>query len=264
MRPVLFHLGSIEVRAYGVFIALAFVAAWLALRAELERRAGRGDAAGPLILAAALGGFVGARAYWLVEQGSAATSGDLLSGAGFTWYGGVIGGALAVLVVARRQRVPLAVLLASAAPALAMGYALGRIACQFAGDGTYGVASNLPWAMSYAHGEVPTTERVHPTPVYETLTGLMIFWILWRIRTRVSPLRLFGLYLVLSGAERFLVEFVRRNEHVFAGLTQPQLFAIAFALLGAVLLAIDVRQRGLAGPTRPLRNAAEPQPAVTP
>ena len=264
MRPVLFHLGPVEVRAYGVFIALAFVGAWLALRAELERRAARGDAAGPLILAAALGGFVGARAYWLVEQGSAATAGDLLSGAGFTWYGGVIGGALGVMLVARRQGVPLAVLLASAAPALALGYALGRIACQFAGDGTYGIASNLPWAMSYPHGEVPTTERVHPTPVYETLVGLIVFALLWRLRTRVSPLRLFGIYLVLSGTERFLVEFVRRNEHVFAGLTQPQLFAVAFALLGAVLVAVDVKQSGLAGGTRPPRNTVEPRPALTP
>src|SRR5213078_4842872 len=125
-----------------------------------------------LTTAAAIGGFAGARIYFLFEHLGRVGATDSLTGAGFTWYGGVIGGA--------------------AAPALALGYGLGRIACQFAGDGTYGVASHLPWSMSYPHGEVPTTERVHPTPVYETLVGLVIFAILWRLRARVPPLRLFG------------------------------------------------------------------------
>ncbi len=237
MRPILFHLGPLEIRAYGVLVALAFVAAWAILRAELARRAGRADAAGPLIVAAAVGGLVGARAYWFIEQSGSVGTGDLLSGAGFTWYGGIVGGALAVLVVAHRLRLSLNVVLASAAPALALGYAVGRVACQFAGDGTYGVPSGLPWAMSYPHGEVPTTERVHPTPIYETLAGLLIFAALWRQRHRMPPARLFGLYLLLSGTERFAVEFIRRNDEVAVGLTQPQLFALAFALVGAALVA---------------------------
>ncbi len=235
MRPVLFELGPFDVRAYGVIVALAFCAAWLVLRTELERRDGRGDAAAPLILAAGLGGLLGARAYWFVERGGAVGLSDLFSGAGFTWYGGVLGGALAVVVVARHLRVRTEVLFASAALALPLGYALGRIACQFAGDGTYGVPSDLPWAMSYPNGEVPTDERVHPTPVYETLTGLLIFAVLWRLRDRLLPRRLFATYLTLAGTERFLVEFVRRNDEAFAGLTQPQLFALAFVVTGAIL-----------------------------
>ncbi len=175
MRPVLFQLGGFEVKSYGVFVALAFLGAWVVLRRELGRRAGRADAAGPLLVAAAVGGLVGARVYWYIEHADTASAGDVFSAAGFTWYGGVVVGALAVLAVARRLRVRPPDLLAAAAPALALGYALGRIACQFAGDGTYGRPSDLPWAMSYPHGEVPTTERVHPTPVYETLAGLMIF-----------------------------------------------------------------------------------------
>ena len=236
MRPVLVQLGPVGVKSYGVFVAVAFVAAWLVLRSELGRRVGRADAASGVVLAAALGGLVGARLYWYVEHAGAAQPVDLLSAAGFTWYGGVLGGAAAALIVARRHRLALPELLGACAPGLALGYALGRIACQFAGDGTYGVPSDLPWAMAYPHGEVPTTERVHPTPVYETLTGLVIFWVLWRLRERVSALRLFGVYLVLAGAERFLVEFVRRNDVVAAGLTQPQLWAAATALGGAALL----------------------------
>ena len=97
--------------------------------------------------------------------------------------------------------------------------------------------------MSYPHGEVPTTARVHPTPVYETLSSLVIFALLWRWRHRTSAVRLFAAYLVLAGTERFLVEFIRRNTHVLLGLTQPQLFAAAMMLAGAALLAAPQRAR---------------------
>jgi phosphatidylglycerol---prolipoprotein diacylglyceryl transferase len=250
MRPVLFEVGPFEVHSWGVLAAVAFGCAWLVLRRELERLTGHGDAAAPLVLAAALGGIVGARLYWFVEHLGDASLTDSFSGAGFTWYGGLVGGAAAMLLVARRRHVQLDVLVGASAPALALGYGVGRIACQLAGDGTYGVASDLPWAMSYPHGEVPTTEQVHPTPVYETLASLLIFAVLWRLRTRMAPVRLFALYLVLAGAERFLIEFIRRNEHVLLGLTQPQLFAAAMVVAGIALLA-----------WRPLRQTALRAPA---
>jgi len=237
MRPILFELGPLEVRSYGVFIALAFTGAWLVLRHELSRRGGRREVAGSLVIVATLGGLVGARLYWFVENAGSAHAGEIFSAAGFTWYGGVLGGAVAVLLTARRLGVRLPDLLGASAPALALGYAIGRVACQFAGDGTYGEPSELPWAVAYPRGEVPTTERVHPTPVYETLTGLCVFAVLWWLRDRLEPVRLFGLYLALAGGGRFLVEFIRRNDAVVAGLTQPQLFAAVFVLAGAALLA---------------------------
>ena len=248
MRPVLFELGPFEVRSYGVFIALAFAGAWLVLRHELRRRGGRGEVAGALVIVAALGGLVGARLYWFVENASSTHAGDIFSAAGFTWYGGVLGGALAVSLTARRLGIRLPDLLGASAPALALGYAIGRVACQFAGDGTYGEPSGLPWAMAYPQGEVPTTERVHPTPVYETVTGLLVFAVLWRLRDRLTATRLFGLYLVLAGAGRFLVEFIRRNDEVAFGWTQPQLFAVVFIVVGAMVLASRPRaQLPLAG-----------------
>jgi len=250
MRPVLVEFGPFELHSWGVVVALAFVAAWLVLRRELDRLCGQGQAAFALVLAAAIGGVLGARVYWFAEHLGDASLTDSFSGAGFTWFGGLLGGASAVLLVARRRRVPLDVLLAAAAPALALGYALGRVACQLAGDGTYGVASDLPWAMSYPDGEVPTSERVHPTPVYETLAGLVIFAVLWRLRRRVAPLRLFGVYLVLAGTERLLVEFIRRNDEVLLGLTQPQLFALAMLVAGAAVLLLPARSSRGSAPAR--------------
>jgi phosphatidylglycerol:prolipoprotein diacylglycerol transferase len=264
MLPVLFRLGPLEVHSYGVMIAIASLLAGYVLRIELERRTGRGDAAVAITVAALVGGFVGARLYFLGEHLGHVSVFGPVSGAGFTWYGGVIGGAGAVLLVARRRLVPALDLLGAAAPALALGYGVGRIACQLAGDGTYGTPTDLPWAMSYPHGVVPTNQLVHPTPVYETLASLVIFALLWRLRRRISALRLFGLYLVLAGVERFLVEFIRRNEHVLGGLSQPQLFAAALACVGAFLLVTApggtlpdlVPSRAVLGPslTRPLRK----------
>jgi phosphatidylglycerol:prolipoprotein diacylglycerol transferase len=258
MLPVLFHLGPLEVHSYGVMIAIATLLAGYVLRLELERRSGRGEAASALTIAGLVGGFLGARLYYLAEHLGHASVLDSVAGAGFTWYGGVIGGAGAVLIVAWRRRLPILDLLGAAAPALALGYGVGRIACQLAGDGTYGTASNLPWAMSYPHGEVPTTELVHPTPVYETLASLLIFAFLWRLRRRLPPLRLFGLYLMLAGIERFLVEFIRRNDHVVAGLSQPQLFAAGLTILGTFLF---VGQR--MGATSD-QGQVEPQPPAYP
>ena len=241
MRPVLFELGPVTVHSYGVMIALAAVLAWWVLRHELQRRENRGDEASILVMSAMLGGFLGARGYYAVEHLTHEGAAALMGASGFTWYGGAIGGALAVLVVARIRRIPIDSLVASAAPALALGYAIGRVGCQLAGDGTYGVPSDLPWAMSYPDGEDPTTVRVHPAPVYETLTGLAMFGVLWRLRDKLRPVSLFGLYLVLAGISRFLVEFIRLNDPVVAGLTQPQLFAASFVVLGLALLTLRPR-----------------------
>ena len=247
MRPVLIELGPLQVNSWGVMAALAFLTAAVLAGAELQRRGHSRSDAGPLTIAGAIGGLIGAKLYFLVEHPDRiADAGALLSGDGFTWYGGVLGGSAAVLVVARRRGLTAAVTAASLVPALALGYAIGRIGCQLAGDGTYGVPSDLPWAMSYPDGIVPTTQRVHPTPVYETLAGLLIFAVLWRLRTHLSAWRLVGVYLLLSGAERFAVELVRRNDEVFASLTQPQLWALAGALAGLALLV--TARRGNAAP----------------
>jgi phosphatidylglycerol:prolipoprotein diacylglycerol transferase len=111
------------------------------------------------------------------------------------------------------------------------------VGCQLSGDGDYGTQSDLPWAMAYPDGTVPTTDEVHPTPVYETLAMGLAGVVLWRLRDRVAPGMLFGLYLIFAGIERFLVEFIRRNEDVVVGLTQAQLIALAMLALGAGIVA---------------------------
>lgn len=108
--------------------------------------------------------------------------------------------------------------------------------------------------MSYPHGEVPTSERVHPTPVYETLASLLIFAVLWRLRRRMAPVRLFAVYLVLGGLERFLIEFIRLNDEVALGLTQPQLFALAMVAAGVVVLVLPPRLVRRSSPPRAVES----------
>jgi phosphatidylglycerol:prolipoprotein diacylglycerol transferase len=243
MYPVLFRIGDFTFYSFGLMIALSIILPGLFVsRPLLKRRGVNADFIYEGILGSAVGGFVGARLYYMLENWHETTTdfwGTLTSGKGFVWYGGLIGGVLTVMLLAHFRRIPLGILYNVAAPALAIGYAIGRIGCQLAGDGDYGKPSDLPWAMGYPHGTVPTPPgiRVHPTPVYEILIMLPIFYVLYRMAKKPQPgWYVFGWFLVLSGAERFPMEFIRRNPEWFLGLTQPQWVAIASMVLGAVLV----------------------------
>ena len=148
------------------------------------------------------------------------------------------------------------------APALALGYALGRCGCQMSGDGDYGKPWNGPWAMAYPHGTEPTKVTVQPTPVYETLAMGLGAWILWQLRDRVRAGCLFALYLVYAGTERFLVEFLRRNTRDSLGLTTAQLESLAMMAAGLIWIAIVVHRHGGIG--RPVADEPRgtPQPAL--
>jgi phosphatidylglycerol:prolipoprotein diacylglycerol transferase len=169
--------------------------------------------------------------------------------------GGALGGAAGVLIWGAWRRMPTLQMADMCAPALAIGYAIGRIGCQVSGDGDYGIASSLPWAMAYPDGTVPTTEEVHPTPIYETLAMGLVAWLLWRWRDRLRPGLLFAWYLVAAGVERFLIEFIRRNDEILLGLTQPQLIAVAMVAGGSLWLWLrrgvpEPAKRGRAVPAR--------------
>lgn len=235
MKPVLISFGGIDVTSYGVSKALAALAAGWLLARELQRRGYGRELAYPLTLAGAVAGFAGAKLYYLAEHASALTAMDF-GGMGFTWYGGMIAGTIAVLIVARRHAISTGAMAGMTAIPLAVAYGIGRLGCLLAGDGTYGTPSDLPWATSFPHGVVPTLQRVHPTPAYEALAAFAIALLLWRLRDRLAPAALFAVYAVLEGLARFLVEFVRVNDRVLVGLSQPQLWSLGLAAVGMVVL----------------------------
>ncbi|MFT4034659.1 MAG: prolipoprotein diacylglyceryl transferase [Patulibacter sp.] len=236
------ELGPLTIQTFGLSVAIAFLCAGAVLMRRFRELGWDPDWAYEATAAALVGGIVGARLWWILSDWSAFTddpAGRLFGGSGLTWYGGAIGGTLAVWAWTAWRRLPPWQHAAAAVPALALGYALGRIGCQISGDGDYGIPTDLPWAMSYANGVVPTDQLVHPTPIYETVAMGLVAVVLWQLRDRVASRVLVASYLIASGLERFVVEFWRRNPTVDGTLTIAQITALISVALGVAALATD-------------------------
>jgi phosphatidylglycerol:prolipoprotein diacylglycerol transferase len=245
MQPTI-HLGPLTLQTFGIAFACGFLAAALVLVRRLREIGKPPDWAYEIIFAGLVGGLIGSRLDYLLQNWHKVSNdllGNLFSGSGLVWFGGVVGGTIGVVLWARwRGWLGLRMLDTVAVP-LTLGYGIGRIGCQLSGDGDYGIKTDLPWGMSYPHGTLPTRADVHPTPVYETLAMGLIALLLWQLRDRFRPGVLFGLYLVLTGIERLLVEFIRRNDKVVAGLTLPQLISVALIAGGAALVLTQRERR---------------------
>ena len=237
MYPVLFRIGSVEITSFGALVATAAVVGLWLFRRELNR-ARLPQNATDAGFAGIFGGLVGAKVWWTIEfLGTAPYLSLLLSRGGLSWFGGFTFGLAAGLAVIRLKRLPLLAVLSAAAPALAIGHAIGRIGCFLVGD-DYGKVSDLPWAVAFPEGLPPTFDRVHPTQLYEAIPLFLIGILLLRLRRqRASDRRVFGSYLVLVGGTRFLVEFLRVNARVVGPLTVAQIASAAAVAAGAIVLA---------------------------
>jgi phosphatidylglycerol:prolipoprotein diacylglycerol transferase len=236
------HIGPLTLGSYGIMVAVGLICAFFVLRADFERRKVSADAEA-IIGITGLAGLVGSRLYHLLEtprEFFADPWPQLFSTMGFAFVGAIIGGFIALVLLAKRFKMSPLLMLDAASPAAAMGYGIGRIGCLISGDGDYGIPTTLPWGMSFPNGIVPTTERVHPTPIYEFLVAILIFWVLWRLgarglKTHAPNGIIFAAYLVLTGIARFLVEIIRINPRSFYGLTNAQAASVVSVIAGVGL-----------------------------
>ncbi len=251
--------------SFGLLMLLAFLAGYFVLRADIHRRGMSLDAQNVITVCALLG-IVGAKLYHVFETPRdliANPLGELFSRSGFAWFGGFLGVLFALYLLARKYKFSYLAILDVCAPAAAIGYAVGRIGCLTSGDGDYGTPTSLPWGMSFPNGLVPTTQRVHPTPIYEAIAATLIFWYLWRqgaksLRGPRPVGEVAALYLIWMGVERFLVEFIRINPRSFFGLSNAQAASLGSIIAGAaILITVKKKFRRQKGEHRILQHFAE-------
>jgi phosphatidylglycerol:prolipoprotein diacylglycerol transferase len=243
MYPTLIRIGTFEITTFGALVAAgATLGIWIFSREVKysELPASAVDAA----IYGVIGGLIGAKLVWAVEFRDRAPFLSLLfSRGGLSWFGGFGGGVLTGLWVLSRNRIPILAALSAAAPALAVGHAIGRFGCFMVGD-DYGRPTDLPWGVAFPRGLPPTDVRVHPTQLYEAIPLLMIAWVLVRWRRKgMSDADVFGCYLVMAGALRFVIEFVRVNLRIAGPFTLAQLISAAVMTAGGVLLFRNHLQR---------------------
>ena len=277
MYPVLFEIGGFTVTSFGLMMFLSFLGgAWI-LSLQLGRRGFEPELAWDMLAWIAIGGVLGAKLYYMGlhwEDLVADPMGELTSRAGLVWYGGLIGGILAYYWQVKKRGLPIAEMFDATAPALGLSYAIGRVGCFLVGD-DYGLPTDSAVGVAFPQGAPPSTVgyfrsigvevdpalpdsavlAVHPTQLYEVAGGLAMFAILWKVSgTRRRPGQLFGLFLILYGIERFLVEFVRaKSDRIIMGLSTSQMASL-LALAAGVWLW-QRAGRGVSGGARAERAA---------
>lgn len=258
MYPEIVRLGPFVISSYGFMMVVAFFLVYRLLARDGKRLGWEPELAQDLVFWAAMGGVGGAKIYYLIENigrgaghnlaGLAEMLKGLFSldfqrmaagiqnfGAGMVYLGGLMGALILITIGLRRRKEPWLPIADLVAPYIILGYAIGRIGCFMVGD-DYGIPSSLPWAMAFPNGLPPTTVLVHPTQIYEVILGLSIAGFLYWMRDKGRFTgQIFGLYLILAGLERFLIEFIRTNPAYMFGLSGAQLIAIVMMSLGGFM-----------------------------
>lgn len=269
MHPILFHVGSVTIKSYGVAIALAFLvgillAAWRAKREKLNPNDFLDI--GFIIVVSSI---VGARIFYILFNlkyyiDNPAMIIRIWEG-GLIFYGGLLCAAIASIFYMRFKKIPVWYGTDIIAPSVALGYAITRVGC-FLNGCCYGKLCNLPWGVSgwdpftgagrysaqiffaalFGTGEVPGVVKLHPTQLYAAGISLIFFVVLLIIwRRRVFDGMVFWSYVGLYALYRFGIEFLRAdNKEIFLGLTVPQVMSVA-AFIVAVIVLIDLGRRGV-------------------
>lgn len=268
MYPELLKIGPITIYSFGLMMGIAFIVGNYLLTKELKRKGLNPNLATTITLIALVAGIIGAKINYLLENFRyflLDPIGMTFSAAGLTWYGGFLLATAMIYFYTRRKKISFWRIADSATPGVAWGYGIARIGCHLAGDGCYGIPTDLPWGVCYARGTyppseafrnvpeiasqfpdgiVPDTTPLHPTPIYEFLLATGIFLLLWKLRKRKEPDGvLFMYYLILAGIARFAIEFIRINPRILLGLSEAQLISAVLIVAGFFGLRYFRRER---------------------
>ena len=261
-HPFAISLGPLQLTGFGIAILLCFVVGQAVAQYELRRRGHDAEPVNDMVFAGVIAGLIGAKAYYVFVLGN---WNAIFDRGGFVFWGGYFLGSIAVLTVVVIKRFGIRRMMDVGGPASAAAYAVGRTGCWAVGD-DYG----RPWrgflAVAFPQGAPPSTAgvmarefgiplqpgtgpttvlSVYPTQLFEVAMGLVMFGIVWRLRDhKHAEGWLFGVYAVLAGIERFIVEFYRaKDDRLFHGLTYAQLIALAFVVFGVIWMSVFWRVR---------------------
>ncbi|MBM4166930.1 MAG: prolipoprotein diacylglyceryl transferase [Ignavibacteria bacterium] len=257
MCPKLFEFGPFTLYSYGLMVAIGFFVANYFFVKELQRKLMNVALANTVTILAIVFGIIGAKLLYVVENleyTSLAPLEMIFSPSGLTYYGGFFLATIAIFVYARKKNYFFLQIADAISPSLILGYGIARLGCHFSGDGDYGFPTTLPWGTDYSNGTyppsyafkdfpevtrlfsdgvVPDTTLCHPTPVYELFVCTFLFYVLWKMRSKVPDTGLlFSYYLIFAGIERFAIEFLRLNKRVAFGLSEAQLISLFLIALG--------------------------------
>jgi phosphatidylglycerol:prolipoprotein diacylglycerol transferase len=263
---------DLPIPVFGAVVAVAIVVATFVAKQEIERCESLGrlppsthTLVADLAFVSVMAGIVGARAFHILDHAGqfiADPRAMIFTRAGFSIFGGLCFGTIAGALFLRRHSIPIAPMLDATAPSMMLGYGIGRLGCQLAGDGDWGVAADMTlkprwlpdwlWAQTYDGnivGLVIPSPGVYPTPIYESAMALALFGVLWALRSETNRAGyLFSVYLLLAGFERLLIEKIRINvEHGVLGfsLTQAEAISLLLVVAGFVGVLATLRTRRL-------------------
>ena len=277
MYPVIIDFGIINIfgfefhlaiYSFGLMLVVAFYSCYYFLNYDLKLLGYEEKLSSDIIFWAAVGGILGAKIYYLLENidrviNSFDPMSMIFSGAGLVFLGGLMGSTICVSFILKKNKVPWLTFANIIGPLIFLGYAIGRLGCFLVGD-DYGIPSSLPWAISFPNGIPPTTTNtfsdlypwidisdydpgditVHPTQLYEALICFILFLILWKYRksTKIKDI-LFFLYLFLAGVERFFIEFIRTNQkYVFELFSGAQVISIMMIIIGLYFMKNPIKE----------------------
>ena len=255
-RPLAYDVGPLAITGFGLAVLAGFIVAQIVAQHELKRRGHNPEPVGDMIFAAVIGSLLGAKLYFVALTGDLDT---LFSRGGFVFWGGLVGGIIAVSALVLKRRLGFWRIADVAGLAIMPAYAVGRTGCWAVGD-DYGRPWGGPLAVRFPEGAPPSTARnmeemfgipvpqdvppdtvlaVHPTQLYEVSMAFVLFLVLWKLRDhKHAEGWLFGVYCVMAGAERFIVEFFRAKDDRFFGmLTMAQVIALVFIAGGLAIMA---------------------------
>jgi phosphatidylglycerol---prolipoprotein diacylglyceryl transferase len=256
-HPFVFNIGPLPLTGFGIAVVVSFIVAQMISETMMRMRGGDPTPVADQVLGAVIGGLLGAKLYFVIVLGNYDA---MWTRGGFVFWGGLIGGGIGVLLVGYLKKIPIWRTMEIAAPAIAAAYSVGRTGCWAVGD-DYGRPWNGPLAVQFPEGYPPSTAgvmaqefgvvfppgtdpatlvAVHPTQIYEVAMAFVMFVVLWRLRLHAHREGwLFGVYCVLAGIERFVVEFFRaKDDSLGFGLTIAQMIAIAFVALGITVMTL--------------------------